>query len=389
VSTRWGTGRVRHRKGVLIGSALILSLLTPIPASAATTCTFDPATATVHVVIPEFETATLSRTGDAILLDGVACGQATVTNTDLVLFVDDQIGPPGKPSVTVDLSGGPFAPGVTQEGDGSSEIEIWHEISDFPGADLFRIVGSAGNDPIEVIEGISEGTFGAWLDIDVGAGLDGEGDIGIDRFERFEFDLGEGHDRVGLDGTGGFMPPMILHGGPGDDVLPDGTHPDEIHGGPGRDLLVAYGDIFIDLLQTTFFGSGIEQPFSGIEDVQALSFGNAIDGDHGPNLLIGGPGTDFIQGRGGNDEIVGGEGDDFIDGQNGDDSVEGGLGPDRLSGGRGSDTLDGGADPDEIFGDGGNDRLFGGDDDDVLHGGLGFDACDGGGGANAFTGCEA
>jgi Ca2+-binding RTX toxin-like protein len=376
------------RNVVLIGLTLILALITPTPASAAATCAFDSDTATVHVVVPEFETATLSRSGDAIYLDGAPCGAATVTNTDLILFVDDQVGPPGKPSITVDLSGGPFAPGVTAEADGSSEIEIWHEISDFPGADLLRVIGSDGDDPIEVIEGYSEGTFGAWLDIDVGAGLDGEGDIGIGLFEHFEFDLGRGDDRVGLNGTGGFMPPMVLRGGSGDDVLPDGTHSDEIYGGRGRDLLVGYWSLMIDLTQSTFFGNGIEQPFSGIEDVQALSVDNGIQGDAGSNLLIGGPGTDFIEGRGGNDEITGGEGDDFIDGQNGDDIVEGGPGPDRLTGGRGSDALDGGSESDQIFGDAGNDLLFGGPDDDVLHGGLGFDACDGGTGNNTFTSCE-
>jgi hypothetical protein len=377
-----------RKKGTLAGLVLTVSLLTSVPVSATAICAFDESAGTVHVVIPEVDMATLSRVGDAIVLDGAPCGSATVTNTDLVLFVDDQVGPPGRPSVTIDLSGGPFAPGITEETDGSSEIEIWHEISDFPGADLLRVVGSDADDPIEVIEGLSEGTFGTWLDIDVGAGLDGEGDIGINRFERFGFDLGMGDDRVGLDGTGGIMPPMVLHGGPGDDILPDGTHPDEIYGGSGRDRLVAYGDIFIDLLQMTFRGGGIEQPFSGIEDVEALSFGNGIDGSHGPNLLIGGPGNDFIQGRGGNDEIIGGEDDDFIDGQNGDDSVDGGPGSDRLTGGKGSDTLDGSSGPDELSGDAGDDVLIGGDDDDVLHGGLGFDRCDGGTGDNTFTGCE-
>jgi Ca2+-binding RTX toxin-like protein len=374
---------------ILIGSALTLSLFAPAPARAAATCTFDSTSATVHVVIPEFDTATLSRSGDAIDLDGVACEAATVTNTDLILFVDDQDGPPGKPSITVDLSGGPFAPGATAESDGSSEIEIWNEISDFPGADLLRIIGTGGDDAIDVIEGYSEGTFGAWLDLDVGDGLDAEGDIGINRFERFEFDFGKGDDRLSLDGTGGFMPPMVLRGGSGNDVLPDGTHPDEIYGGSGRDLLVGYWSLMIDLTQPTFFGNGLEQPLSGIEDVQALSFDNGIQGDAGTNILIGGPGTDFIEGRGGNDQIVGGEGDDFIDGQNGDDRAEGGLGLDHLTGGRGSDVLDGGADADQIAGDAGNDVLIGGADDDVLHGGAGFDACDGGAGSNTLTGCEA
>jgi hypothetical protein len=366
-------------KAALAGVTILGLVAMPLPAYAAASCTFDEGAATVHVVIPEFETATLARSGDSITLDGVACGEATVHSTDLVLFVDDQVGPPGKPSVTIDLSGGPFAPGLTEETDGSSEIEIWHEISDFPGADLMRVVGSAGDDHIEVMEGLSEGTFGAWLDVDVGSGIDGEGDVGINRFERFAFDLGPGDDSVGLDGTGGFMPPAVYQGGPGDDILPEGSHPDEIHGGPGRDRIVAYGSIFIDLTQQTFVGNGGEQPFSGIEDVEARSFLNGIDGGPGPNLLIGGPDTDFITGRGGDDRILGGEGNDFLDGQGGDDVVEGGSGPDQLTGGRGADALDGGEDDDSLFGDPG---------DDVLHGGLGFDACDGGSGTNTLTDCE-
>ena len=376
-------------KVALVALVTTLSFIAAPIARAAATCTFDAGTGTVHVAIPGFEMTVLSRGGTTILVDGAPCGGATVTNTDLVLFVYDPMGPLGKPSITVDLSGGPFAPGLTQEADGSSEIEIWHEFSGFPGADLLRVVGSAGDDPIEVIEGLSEGTFGAWLDLDVGSGLDGEGDIGINFFERFEFDLRGGNDRVGLDGTGGFMPPMVLHGGPGDDVLPDGSHPDEIHGGRGRDMLVGYWSLFIDLTQPTFIGGGGEQPFSGIEDVWALSFDNGIDGDGRPNLLIGGPGTDFISGRGGGDELVGGEGDDVIDGQGGRDVVEGGPGPDRLSGGKGADTLDGGGDADELSGDAGNDSLFGGEGDDVLSGGVGFDTCDGGSGSNTSTGCEA
>ena len=376
------------RKILLLSATLALTSFSPVPAQAAASCLFNAETATIEVVIPEFESATLARAGDAILVDTQPCGSARITNTDLIHVVDDQIGPPGRPSLTIDLSGGPFAPGLTREGDGSSEIEIWHDISDFPGADLLRIVASAGDDPIMPIVGLSEGTFGAWLDVDVGQGLDGEGDIDIERFERFQFDLGAGNDHLDLSAVEGFMPPMLLHGGPGNDIMPDGTHPDEIHGGPGRDLLVAYQDIFIDLDQTTFFGGGAEQPFSGIEDVRALSFGNAIDGNSGPNLLIGGPGTDFITGRGGPDEIDGGDGDDFLDGLGGDDTISGGPGPDQITGGKGSDSLDGGADADHLSGDAGNDRLAGGDDDDLLHGGLGFDVCDGGAGTNTVTDCE-
>jgi Ca2+-binding RTX toxin-like protein len=369
----------------------VLTWLMPAaPAVAAAACSFDEVTATVHVTIPGRETAVLARSGDAILLDGVMCETASVLNTDLVLFVDDQVGTPGKPNVTIDLSGGPMAPGLTAEDDGSSEIEIWHAISDFPGAGTLRIVGTAGDDRVEVMIGLSEGESGAWFDLNTGSGVDGEGDIDIRLFERFEFDLGEGDDRIGMGDVDGFGPPMEVIGGPGDDVLPDGVHGDSISGGSGRDLLVIYfGDVHLDLTEPTFESGGEPgQPISGIEDVRVLTGQNVIEGTAGPNLLIGGPATDFIFGRGGNDVIRGGGGDDHITGMGGNDMLVGGSGPDDLVGGSGADDLTGGDGPDNLWGSDGGDQLSGGNGDDVLRGGLGNDSCSGGPGDDTVTGCD-
>jgi Ca2+-binding RTX toxin-like protein len=379
-------------RGIAIIGAIGLSLaLAPAaPVAAASKCVFDEPTATVHIVIPETETAVLSRSGNAIHLDGLACGSATVLNTDLVLFVDDQIGAPGRPNVTIDLRGGPFAPGATAEADGTSEIELWHDISSFPGAGTLRIVGGDGPDAIEVVTGLSEGMSGAWFDIDTGEGLDGEGDVDITLFERFEFTLGEGNDRIGMGDVSGFGPPMEVVGGPGDDVLPDGVHSDSISGGPGRDLLIIYfGDVQLDLTAPTFESGGEPgQPISGIEDVRVLNGTNAIEGSPGPNLLIGGPGTDFIAGWGGDDVIRGGGEDDHISGMGGDDTLVGGTGPDDLLGGSGADDLLGGDGPDHLWGNDGGDHLSGGRGNDVLRGGLDKDACSGGAGVDTVTGCD-
>jgi hypothetical protein len=77
----------------LIGSSIVA--VGP-SSSAASTCEFDEPNATITVTIPGVETAVLSRSGDTILVGGVACeGGTTVLNTDLISVVDDQMRRPG------------------------------------------------------------------------------------------------------------------------------------------------------------------------------------------------------------------------------------------------------------------------------------------------------
>lgn len=67
-----------------------------------------------------------------------------------------------------------------------------------------------------------------------------------------------------------------------------------------------------------------------------------IEGDDGPNHLIGGGGRDDIQARPGDDTVEGRGGDDVLRGGRGRDQVDGGDGADWISGGRGDDVLRGG-----------------------------------------------
>ena len=48
-----------------------------------------------------------------------------------------------------------------------------------------------------------------------------------------------------------------------------------------------------------------------------------LDGDSGPNLLVGGPGNDRILGNSGRDTLKGLDGDDFISGGSGNDTITG------------------------------------------------------------------
>ena len=122
----------------------LLLTLTPIARAAAPTmCTFDAGTATATVTVTHGVIATISRDGDAIAVDGFPCQTATVTNTDVIEVAVPDV--PESDTVVVDLSGGPLAPGPTEEGDGSSgRIPI----DGLDGFDTLRVTGSAGPDAV-------------------------------------------------------------------------------------------------------------------------------------------------------------------------------------------------------------------------------------------------
>ena len=82
-----------------------------------------------------------------------------------------------------------------------------------------------------------------------------------------------------------------------------------------------------------------------------------LEGDEGPNHLVGRDGRDDIQGRPGDDTVEGKGGDDVLRGGRGGDRIDGGDGDDWISGGRGEDTLTGrrGADVFNSFIDNGAD----------------------------------
>src|SRR5688572_19608735 len=138
-----GTGIVSHmrsraRFAVLTAVFVLAFQFFTFPATAAT-CLFVPPTVTVDV--GGGETATIGRTGDDITLDGAACGGATVANTDTIAITTT-----GVPiEAVIDLTGGPLAPGLTPEADGS-EIEITINLP--TGTPTLRILGSSGVDRI-------------------------------------------------------------------------------------------------------------------------------------------------------------------------------------------------------------------------------------------------
>ena len=89
-----------------------------------------------------------------------------------------------------------------------------------------------------------------------------------------------------------------------------------------------------------------------------------IDGDDFANVLIGGPGPDFIRAYAGNDDV---------DGLGGDDVLCLGKGDDRGQGGAGDDAVYGQLHDDLEWGEAGADYLDGGPNVDLCNGGPGVD----------------
>ncbi len=211
---------------------------------------------------------------------------------------------------------------------GSEDADVFYDLG---GDDTIR--GFGGDDVVYDGEGIDR--------IETGDGAD----LVLLRSGANTVLAGPGDDFV--NGVSGFyqhqspLPPQMISGGDGADLLTGGFGADRIEGGPGKDR---------------------------------------ISGNKGPDFLFGGPDADYLAGN---------RGDDSLQGNQGDDVLYGGLtsgrpldydGYDLLVGGEGNDRLAGGWQKDRLFGGPGDDRLAGGPNADHLVGEAGFDLFLGDGG---------
>lgn len=216
-------------------------------------------------------------------------------------------------------------------------------------------------------------------------------------------DGGAGNDRLvgnaGNDSLIGSAGNDTLEGGVGDDTLRGGAGADVLWGGTGLDW-IDYSDsdaaVTINLRDWTVSGGHAEgDQLQGTDAVIGTAFNDTIIGfddealtgsDVYFNILWGGAGDDFIDGRGGGDSIDGGTGNDTAFGGAGNDTMGGGEGADLLYGGDGVDIVDGGTGDDLVDGGSGNDTLTGGAGNDTLLGGLGADVLGGGEGNDILSG---
>lgn len=352
---------------------LALATLAPAVAHAAATCSFDPATATVTVDVGGATANLLAvKVSGQIRLNGTQCGTATVANTDTILVNGTAS------SDNVNLTGS-FAPGLTPESDGASEIEMSFALG--AGTDWITVnLGSGNNRLIMTATGIDVGDD---LDEDITTAgtyalvIDGEGgnDIidasaytGTPAGGRTTFYGGPGNDRI----TGTELSNRI-YGEEGDDTLYGLGGLDRLYGGPGNDTM--FGGAGNDEFWADATADGADVMRGGLGDDDAnyslrsapltVTLGNGLadDGEAGEGDSIELDVEDAIAGSS-DDVIVGSSRKNWLRGEGGNDEIYGDGGADRLMGGAGNDSM---------YGDGANDTMWGGDGDDVLSGGDGAD----------------
>jgi Ca2+-binding RTX toxin-like protein len=267
----------------------------------------DKSTRTLVVTITDQGTGLSIRSGggaiDVATYSGtvIPCpGPPTTSNTDTIIVKDESGG--GTPLLTI-LRPHRFAPGFTDEGDGTSEIE-------------FQVNLGAGEDVLN----IEAGEFGTGTGVRFGLGT-----AGINLNGDSDADLTVvGAELVGAAGTAA------------DDIISAGG-------------AFATGDPF-----------PIPVRFSGLAGNDILAGDRARDvltGQQGNDRIVGGAGDDDLDGAEGLDLMIGFRGDDVLNGGDDRDDLRGGEGRDELIGARGNDRLDGGPDRDDCNGGPGVNRF--------------------------------
>jgi len=276
--------------------ALALSAL-PATAQVEESCAYDPVEKEVTAFISPGGEATLRVVEGEIWFGAVpeACGAATNTNTDLIK-VAAHAG--SSERLVLDQRTGVFGPGAADETN-VPEIEIEASLEETDALVLYLTEGS---------DRIAPGQNGIGLtadgDVDV-TFPDGSGTPPPPRFPLEIHALG-GDDYVNGRGEFGaglaYLGPLTIDGGPGDDELLRGSfEPDVIIGGPGNDVL---------------------------------------DGQSADDVMDGGPGNDTLTAGDGDDHLIGGPGADSFVANFGDDVIVAlDLEADMLiNGGPGTDT---------------------------------------------------
>jgi Ca2+-binding RTX toxin-like protein len=194
----------------------------------------------------------------------------------------------------------------------------------------------------------------------------------------------------------------------GDDYTNGGAGDDTTAAGPGFDV-IDFGfsnetsGVVASLVTGTSTGFG-NDTFTGGEALVGTMFNDVLEGDDGPNDLIGFEGDDTLSALGDDDLIGAGGGNDTVDGGGGldfycpicDSDPPSGITVDIAAGtatdANGTDTLagvesSGGTDGnDDLNGDGGTNALVSFAGDDAVDTGAGDDLADGGDGIDSVAG---
>ncbi|MDQ5808842.1 MAG: hypothetical protein M3320_09215, partial [Actinomycetota bacterium] len=356
-----------------IACAMLLALVAlTTPAQAFQTC--DHSGTTVTATFGTHETGLLSQAGGEIRANGVQCDGATTANTDKIEVVGDD----DAEQLTIQLAGGGFGGGVTNEPGGSDEIEI--EV-DF-GVNVIEpeifVEGSPNADHVTVgLQGeFPDETSAINLNANEVDGIDP--DVTLPTAAAVRVDGHGGNDVLSTAGGAGTGAPDLvtaLLGQAGDDDLTLGRNVP----GPGNDTVRGVAG----QTMTLFYASTPRPVTITLQNGSGGNWGGATDDGENPagvdtyvgriNVILGSNTTT------GGDLFNGTSHRTIFRGGNGNDTINGGDAPlDTFEGGEGIDTIHGGPGPDELYGDGGGDFLYGDAGDDMLQGRAGDDALDGG-----------
>lgn len=339
---------------VALSAAVVLtaSLVPKTPAHATLACTLTAGTLTVNSWAGV--DLTIRRNGSNFQFtddDGpTSCG-GTMTNVNTVNI--NRGSNVAAEHVIVDLAGGQFAPGILDEGSGTSEIEFQVDLGGclcIPSVDRFEIRGGSGSDSIRftgpTIQAPS-GASGAFLNTDTDLDIAIDNDVGILTSMLTGLD---GNDilrggavarlpypwRMTIDGGGGSDD---IGGGAANDLLKESAGADLMNGGGGDDTFSEQVGV---TAPTEFFGG------TGIDEVEAyvsLTDSVSMTTDDIANDMVPGEGdnihsdVEYLRGGQGDDVLVGGAANNHLFGGLGDDLLDGGAGNDELEGWTGDDTL--------------------------------------------------
>ena len=199
------------------------------------TCSFDLAAHTLSVNVTDLKVvARVQRKGDEIVVrvgtTQLDCAGPTPTVSNV-----DEISAFARSELALDIRNGPFAPGFTNEGDGSSEIEVEARFSRTGG---LRVRGSSRGDSIA----LGEVTDGHAVNLNSREATR-DADVTVDGGLNVISILGRGgNDRVTARGGPGFTGPldtqMTVSAGIGRDRLVGTANRDLLGGGAGPDYVV-------------------------------------------------------------------------------------------------------------------------------------------------------
>jgi Ca2+-binding RTX toxin-like protein len=259
----------------LLGSQIWL-VAAPAHAALSDTCAFDKGNAIVsgyggsvgfaYRFVREAGTKKiLFESSSGLMYCQEGATKATVVNTDYIQFA----GTDSDEGFVIDLSNGPFEPGLNPELEGAPEIEF--------DIDLF-----GGTNPVSVIGGPADDSI-LWK----GPGYlrlnpDGDNDVSITSLTARLVYAGGGDDRISIDYVHSWLQPVSFWGGPGNDELTGGDAIDALHGGGGDD------------------------------DIDGQASNDTLTGDRGDDRLHRGLGDDVLKGGPGDDSITGGDGLDQL-----------------------------------------------------------------------------